>query len=187
MKNSNVIGIDLAKNVIRACRIDKHGELISNKAMSPNKLKELLAKSVPSLVAMEGCGSCHYWSRLARNCGHNVKVISPKKVKGFLQGQKTDANDAVAIAIAATQFGMTFSAVKEEEQQALQTLDTSRRFLDRELTALNNHIRAYLYEYGITMNRGRKSLRESIVIVLDERDSRLPTCLTNADYSMGAL
>lgn len=177
MKNSNVIGIDLAKNVIQACRIDKNGELISNKAMSPNKLKELLAKSVPSLVAMEGCGSCHYWSRLARKYGHNVKVISPKKVKGFLQGQKTDANDAVAIAIAATQFGMTFSAVKEEEQQALQTLDTSRRFLDKELTALNNHIRAYLYEYGITMNRGRKSLRESIVIVLDERDSRLPTCL----------
>ncbi len=49
MNKSNVIGIDLAKTVIQACKIDKHGELISNKAMSPKKLKELLVKSVPCL------------------------------------------------------------------------------------------------------------------------------------------
>ena len=158
MINSNVIGIDLAKNVIQVCKIVKHGELVSNKAISPKKLKELLAKSHPSIVAMEGCGSCHYWGRLAKKYGHDVRVISPKKVKGFLQGKKTDANDALAIAIAATQPGMTFSPVKEEEQQCLQTLETSRKFLDKELTALSNHIRAFLYEYGITMRRGRKSL-----------------------------
>ena len=33
MINSNVIGIDLAKHVIQVCKIDKHGELISNKAI----------------------------------------------------------------------------------------------------------------------------------------------------------
>ncbi len=63
MKNPNVIGIDLAKDVIQVCKIDKHGELISNKAISPSKLKELLAKTVPSIVAMEGCAGCHYWGR----------------------------------------------------------------------------------------------------------------------------
>lgn len=52
MQNSNVIGIDLAKHVIQICKIDKHGELISNKAISPSKLRELLAKSIPSIVAM---------------------------------------------------------------------------------------------------------------------------------------
>jgi transposase len=179
MQNSNVIGIDLAKNVMQVCKIDNHGELISNKATSPSKLKELLAKSSPSIVAMEGCGACHYWARLAQKYGHDVRVISPKKVKGFLQGHKTDANDALAIAIASTQFGMKFSQIKEEDQQSLQTLETSRKFLDKELTALNNHIRAYLYEYGITMKRGSKSLREAIVIVLDDLDTRLPMCLKN--------
>ncbi len=34
MKNSNVIGIDLAKNVIQIRKIDKHNELLSNKAIS---------------------------------------------------------------------------------------------------------------------------------------------------------
>ena len=118
-------------------------------------------------------------ARLARNYGHDVRIISPRKVKAFLQGHKTDANDALAVAIAATQFGMVFSQIKEEEQQSLQTLETSRKFLDKELTALNNHLRAYLYEYGITMSRGQKSLRATIVIVLDDLDTRLPQCLKN--------
>jgi transposase len=63
MKKSNVIGIDLAKNIIQVCNIYKHGELVSNKAMSLSKLKELLAKSAHSIVVMEGCGSCHYWAK----------------------------------------------------------------------------------------------------------------------------
>ena len=177
MQNSNVIGIDLAKNVIQVCKVDIHGEILTNKAISPSKLKELLAKSNPSIVAMEGCGSCHYWARLAQKYGHDVRVISPKKVKGFLQGHKTDANDALAIAVASTQFGMIFSQIKSEEQQSLQTLETSRKFLDKERTALSNHIRAYLYEYGITINRGYKSLRTTIAIILDDIDTRLPLCL----------
>lgn len=106
MKNPNVIGIDLAKNVIQVCKVSEHGELTSNKAISPKKLKELLAKSIPSIVAMEGCSSCHYWGRLAQQYGHDVRVIAPKKVKAFLQGQKTDANDALAIAMASIHFGM---------------------------------------------------------------------------------
>ena len=125
---------------------------------------------------MEGCGACHYWARLAQaqKHGHDVRVISPKKVKGFLQGHKTDANDALAIAVASIQLGMKFSQIKTEEQQSLQTLETSRKFLDKELVALNNHIRAYLYEYGITVRRGRKSLRETMGLVLDDLDTRLP-------------
>ena len=67
--------------------------------------------------------------------------------------------------------------MKGEVQQSLQTLETSRRFLGREITALNNHIRAFLYEYGITMNKGRKSLSAIIPIVLDDSDTRLPRCL----------
>jgi transposase len=59
----------------------------------------------------------------------------------------------------------------------LQTLEKSRKFIDKELIALGNHIRAYLYEYGITFKRGVKSLREAIVVVLDDFDSELPKCL----------
>jgi len=138
LQNSKVIGIDLAKHVIQVCRIDKQGELESNRAMSPNKLKALLPwKAVAHVIN---------WARLARSHGHDVRIISPGRVKAFVQGHKTDANDALAVAIAATQFGRVFSQIKEEEQQSLQTLETRRKFLDKALIALNNPIRAYLYE-----------------------------------------
>ena len=128
---------------------------------------------------MEGCGACHYWARLAQHYSHDTRIISPGRVKAFVQGHKTDANDALAVAIAATQFGMVYSQIKTIEQQSLQTLETSRKFLDKELTALNNHLRAYLYEYVITSNRGQKGLRDAIAVVLDAGDTRLPDCLKN--------
>ena len=43
MKKCNVIGLDLAKNVIQVCKISSDGELIYNKAVSPNKLRSLLS------------------------------------------------------------------------------------------------------------------------------------------------
>ena len=59
MLECNIIGIDLAKNVLQICVINKDGELISNKAVSRQKLKEILAKSHPAVVGIEGCGSSH--------------------------------------------------------------------------------------------------------------------------------
>jgi transposase len=64
MKKCNVIGIDLAKNIIQVCIINKHVEVRSNKAMSPLKLKEFLTKSSPSIVAFEGASTCHHWGGL---------------------------------------------------------------------------------------------------------------------------
>lgn len=79
MLRTNVIGIDLAKNVFQVCSISRQGELLSNKAISRQKLKELLAKAKPSLVALEGCATCHYWGRYAESFGHEVRIINPKK------------------------------------------------------------------------------------------------------------
>ena len=106
--------------------------------------------------------------RYAEQFGHEVRIISPKKVKGFLQGQKTDANDALAIANAALQIGLKFSKPKNEEQQSLQSLETSRVFLSRNITSLGNHIRAMLYEYGITSSRGVLGLKKAVQDTIDE-------------------
>ncbi|ABM02108.1 transposase IS116/IS110/IS902 family protein [Psychromonas ingrahamii 37] len=175
MLKSNIIGIDLAKNILQICHISKYGELISNKAVSRQKLKQILANQQPAVVAIEGCGSSHYWGRYAEQFGHDVRVISPKKVKCFLQGHKTDANDALAIANASLQIGLKTSKPKSEEQQTLQTLDTSRLFLSRSITALGNHLRAMLYEYGIVSTVGVKGLTKAVLETLEA--SLLPECL----------
>jgi transposase len=176
MLKSNIIGIDLAKNILQICHISKQGELISNKAVSRQKLKQILANQLPAVVAIKGCGSSHYWGRYAEEFGHDVRIISPKKVKGFLQGHKTDANDALAIANASLQIGLKTSKPKSEEQQTLQTLDTSRLFLSRSITVLGNHLRAMLYEYGIVSTVGVKGLTKAILETLDEA-YLLPECL----------
>ena len=176
MLKFNVIGIDLAKNVLQICVISKYGELVSNKIVGRQKLKEILAKSSPSIVGIEGCGSSHYWGRLAESFGHDVRIISPKKVKAFLTGHKTDANDALAIANAAMQIGLKYSKPKNEEQQSLQTLEASRLYLSRNITSLGNHIRALLYEYGITSARGLLGLRTAVQKTLDE-PTLIPACL----------
>jgi transposase len=177
MIKCNVIGIDLAKNIIQVCVISKEGELISNKSMSPNKLKELLARVKPSIVAMEGCSACHFWGRYAQVHSHDVKIISPRKVKAYLQGQKTDANDALAIAVAASQVGMIFSQLKSEQQQILQSIESTRRFLDKQRVALVNHMRAYLYEFGMTSARGQKGFKQLMLNVLDDEVQGLPISL----------
>ena len=107
MKNTT-ISLDLAKNVIQACVITKHGEVSLNKPMSPSNVERLLRQSESCVVAMEGCGSFHHWGRLAQQYGHTVKGMSPKNVKPFISKQKTDANDAIGIAIASSQPNMVF-------------------------------------------------------------------------------
>ena len=176
MLKSTIFGIDLAKNIIQVCEISKHGELVSNKAVSRQKLKELLAKAKPAVVAIEGCGSSHYWGRYAQSFDHDVRIISPKKVKGFLQGHKTDANDALAIANASLQIGLKSSKPKTERQQTIQTLETRRFHLSRSITSLRNHLRAMLYEYGIVSARGVKALTTVIQDTLNDANS-IPECL----------
>lgn len=175
--NRNVIALDLAKNVIQIAHISKHGELLSNKPASPKKVKEILAKNHPCIVAMEGCGSCQYWARLAESYGHKARIMQARKVKPYVSGQKTDANDAIGIAIAAKQPAMTFCPVKTVEQSTLKAINTSRQHLDSSLTALSNHIRALAYEFGVTLPKGYKGLREGVGKLLDVDSSPLPAQL----------
>ena len=177
MSKHTVISLDLAKRVIQVAKISCAGELLFNKTMSPNKLREFLAKQKPSLVVMEGCGSCHYWARLTESCGHQAKIIAPKAVKPYVSGQKTDANDAIGIAVASQQLGMTFCPIKNIEQQTLQSVETSRKFLDKSKTALSNHIRGLLYEFGIVVKLGEKGLRESVSQHIDPDNVALPIIL----------
>lgn len=168
MKKHTVISLDLAKTVIQIAKVSQHGEIEYNKAQSPDKIRATLAKSKPCIVAMEGCGSAQYWARYAQECGHEVRMMSPRKVKPYVAGQKNDANDAIGIAIASSQPTMTFAPIKTLEQQTIQSINTSRKFLDKTVTALSNHIRGIVYEYGQTIPKGVKGLKERMAVRNDE-------------------
>jgi hypothetical protein len=45
----------------------------------------------PCVVAMEACGSAHYWGREIGRLGHEVRLIAPAYVKPFVRRGKNDA------------------------------------------------------------------------------------------------
>ncbi len=159
MSKPYVIAIDLAKNVFQFCKVSPHGKVIINKEISRNKLKELLVTTSPSLVAMEACSGAHYWARLAIEVGHTVKIINPKIVKGFQFKQKTDKNDALAIATAAPLEHIHSTKILSIHEQSLQSIDRVRSLALEQQKALSNQIRGLLFEFGITISPGIASLK----------------------------
>ena len=116
MKNLNVVGVDLAKNIIQVSVVTPAMKELQNKALTRKKFSAFLAKQKPSLVAFEACATTHYWSRNAHLHGHTAKIIPAKAVAPFRQGHKTDSNDALAVAEAASRPNINEAPMKTVEQ-----------------------------------------------------------------------
>ncbi|GAL13846.1 mobile element protein [Vibrio astriarenae] len=178
MKDDLILAVDLAKNSFQVCYMDKNGGVSVNKAISRKSLITLLTgKNNFALVAMEACGGAHYWARLAKRNGHHVKIIPPRAVKGLQLKQKTDKNDAYAIAIAALLPHVSSSNVMTEEEQGLQCLDRARALQLAQRTALSNQVRAFMNEFGIVLPRGVASLMRRLPDILEDAENGLPMSL----------
>ena len=122
MKDCNLVSIDLAKNIFQVCIWNQHNEVLSNKRLKRSKLLAYIKKLPPSVIAMEACYSSHYWARQFDDLGHQVTLIPAQHVKAFLRGNKTDANDAVAIGEAAQRPNLRPVMIKTSNQQDIQSL-----------------------------------------------------------------
>ena len=98
MHQNTVIGIDLAKTSFAVIELGRGGDVKRRKTFRRDGLKRFLAKHEPTTVALEACGSSHYWGRWLEALGHKAVLLPPQHVKGYLRGQKNDYNDAQAIA-----------------------------------------------------------------------------------------
>jgi len=63
------IGLDLAKSVFQLHIVDVETGEIQRRQIKRAKLTEFFAKCEPSLVAMEACGSSHFWARTIHSLG----------------------------------------------------------------------------------------------------------------------
>lgn len=171
-----IIAIDLAKDILQVCIYNPNtGKVISNRAVSRNKLFYLIAKQKAGLVAMEACSTAHYWGRRFRDeLGHDVRLIAPQHVAQLRKSAKNDSNDALAIAEAALRPKMVFVALKTVEQLELQMLHRVRQMQDRERTALSNQVRAFLAEHGIFIPKSVKQFRQQVPDILEDGANHLP-------------
>lgn len=99
------------------------------KKLSRAQFPRFMAGLRPCMVAMEACGTAHYWGRELASFGHDVRLIPPVYVKAFVKRQKNDAADAEAIAEAAMRPTMRTVTVKTSEQQARAMLFRARDLL----------------------------------------------------------
>jgi transposase len=174
MSYSTTVGVDLAKNVIQISVVSGRGNELSNRSLTRKKFAEFLGKQKPSLVAFESCATAHYWARAAQRYGHEVRIIPAKAVAPFRQGHKTDSNDALAVAEAAGRPNIKEAPMKTLEQQGLQAIQRSRDLLVQESTALSNHLRGLLMEFGVVMPKGFAALQRTLPEVLEDGDNEVP-------------
>lgn len=173
MRDITLLAIDLAKDVYQLHGVDKHGKAVVKKKLSRARLMTYIAQLKPCKIAMEACGSSNHWGRAFQSLGHEVMLISPQHVKPFVRGNKNDANDAKAIAIAASQDGMPSVAVKTLSQQDIQVIHRRRQLLMRRRTATSNQIRGLLSEYGEFLPRGKKAIIKQLPLILEDAENEL--------------
>ncbi len=168
-----IMGIDLAKKSSHVYGEDAEGRKAISKKFGRQKLKEYLANLPPCTLAMEACGSAHYWARLVQSYGHEVELIAPQFVKPFVKSNKNDAADAEAICEAAQRPNMRFVAVKEIGQQDVQAIHRMRSLAVASRTAQINQTRGLLLEYGIEIPKGRANLLRRLPEILEDAENGL--------------
>src|SRR6476659_10275344 len=154
MNQVSTVGLDLAKHIFQLHGADSAGAVVFRKKLRRGQVLAFLATLPPCTVAMEACGSAHYWGREIVKLGHTVRLIAPAYVKPFVKRQKNDAADAEAICEAAQRPTMRFVAVKSEAAQAAALVFRARDLLVRQRTQVINALRGHLTEFGVVVAKG---------------------------------
>lgn len=157
------IGVDLAKRVFAVHGVDKRGNTVLRKMLRREQMVPFFTRLPPCMVAMEACGSAHYWARELTSLGHSAKLIAPQFVKPYVKGNKHDAADAAAICEAASRPDMRFVAIKAAQAQAVLALHRVRDGFIKGRTAKANQLRGLLAEFGLVMPQGMVKLMKEVI------------------------
>src|SRR3954466_7925349 len=167
MNQVSTVGLDLAKYIFQLHGADSAGAVVFRKKLRRGQLLAFLATLPPCTVALEACGSAHYWGREIAKLGHTVRLIAPAYVKPFVKRQKNDMADAEAICEAAQRPTMRFVALKSANQQAAAVVFRTRDLLVRQRTQTINALRGHLTEFGVIAAKGPVHTSKLIAAIED--------------------
>ena len=178
--NAMTYGLDISKRVFQLYWEEEQTGQIFNRRFDRIGLIEFLTTRSKGHVALEACGSGHWWARKIESLGHSTTLLHPKFIRPFVQTNKTDASDAKAIWTAVKQPGMRTVAIKSEDQQAVLGLHRIRSQLVKVRTMQVNQLRGLLYEFGISLKGGRQAGLAEIRSRMAELDESVPGLLMSA-------
>lgn len=170
------VGLDLAKDVFQVHGVDA-GEVVRvRRQLSRSKVLEFFARlerTEDCVVGMESCCGADYWARELGQLGYTVRIMNPLFVKPYVKSNKNDARDAEAICEAVGRPTMRFVPAKTVAQHDMLLLHRQREQWIKRRTALGNHIRGTLMQYGIVMGKRLSTLRLGLADLVSGDDGRL--------------
>ena len=149
-------GLDLAKRVFQAHGVDETGATALTKRLHRKQVALFFSKLPPYLIAMEACGTAHYWARTLAAMGHEVRLIPPSYVKAYVK-----RGNAAAICEAVQRPTMRFVPVKTIEQQRALMAHRARSLLVRQRTMLPNAVASAPGGLALVANPGIANPREA--------------------------
>ncbi|MHC1547801.1 IS110 family RNA-guided transposase [Phyllobacterium sp. K27] len=180
MEKVATIGLDIAKNVFQVHGADKEGAPLFDLKLRRAEMLGFFKRLPQCMVALEACGTAHYWARCISELGHEVRLVHTTYVKPFVKRGKSDALDAQAIAEAATRKTMRFVPIKSVDQQAATMVFRARNLFVRQRAQATNALRAQLAELGFTANTGLASFKSLAGAVRGIDGIDLPTIARDA-------
>lgn len=172
LKQPTTIGLDLAKSIMHLHALDNNGHTLWKKTLKTEELVIFLKTLDPCLIGIEACGGSQYWHRTLSSLGHTIHMMSPLRVKAFVEGQKNDKNDAAAIANAAINYQTRVIPPRTIWQQEIGSLHTMRGLKIKQRTQIINHMRGLMNEYGISCRTGALWFENNVQEIIE-------TALTN--------
>lgn len=177
------VGLDLAKSVFQAHGVDAAGDVVVRRQLRRGEVLRFFAGLAPCVVALEACGSAHYWARQIGALGHEVRLLPPAHVKPYVKrGRKNDAADAAALAEAVRRPQMRSVPVKSTASQAVVVLHRTRDLLVRQRTiacpwheqGLICALRSHLAEFGIIAAQGKSGFAKLRASLEETADDAVP-------------
>lgn len=165
------IGLDLAKSVFQVHGVDADGKTELVKRLHRKQMLPFFSRLPPCLIGVEACATAHHWARTLIAMGHEVRLMPPSYVKGYVKRGKSDALDAEAICEAVQRPTMRFVPMKTVEQQGILMAHRTRSLLVRQRTMAANALRAHLAEFGLVANPGVANLMKLADTAFAEEDA----------------
>lgn len=160
-----VFGLDLAKHDLAVVAIPADGSEVQYvKRYSYADFLEFTAQ-IPSATMMfePGNGANHFALRLQAQ-GHTPKMVSGASVKSWItlhmSGQKTDLNDAYALARLSEDPDLKTVRIKSVDQNRLQSLQAMRKQLVEQRTKTIVSIKGIFQCWGILFKKDSRSLKK---------------------------
>lgn len=171
---TTTFGLDLAKRVFQLHWVEADTGEVKRRQLKREQMVKFFTQRPAAVVAMEACGSAHYWGRKLIELGHEVRLIAPKFVRPFVRSNKTDAADAQAIWEAAQRPERRFVALKTEQQQAVLMMHRMREQLVKIRTMQINQLHGLLAEFGVILPAGREKMMGQLPQALAHLEDTLP-------------